>query len=293
MSHQQVPGCDDIYAVDVPMFGTYAVNSPYVLTGPEPTIIDTGPADGVDILLESLAELGVSPGDVAYIVPTHAHLDHAGGAGHLAQQCENATVLCHERAMPYLTDDEKLTHLEESVERAIGMAAPYGEPVSIPSARCKPLAGGETITVGQHTLEVIDTPGHAPHHCCLYDPDADVLFAGDAVGMNFPEEGHRPTTPPPNFDLESWQSTLERLEALAPQTICYAHFGPGDIGTGVEEIRTYRSMLPEYVDQVARARRTHGDDVAAITLAVDDRWNHWSLSTDVAGILRYLDEREE
>lgn len=290
MSPQQVPGCEDIYYLDVPMFATREVNSPYVIDGPEPAIVDTGTADGVDELRSGVADLGIAPEDVAYIVPTHAHLDHAGGAGHLAEQYPNATVVCHENAVEYLTDPELLSRLEESVERAIGMPAPYGKPTVLDRERCAVYGGGETLAIGDRTLDVIDAPGHAPHQLCFYDRSAEVLFSADANGMRFAEEGHRPTTPPPNFDPEVWLETLDALESFDPETICYAHFGPGEIGGGVQELRDYREMLPAYVEMIADAREEHGDDVGAIVTAIDDRWSHWSLSTDVAGILHYLGE---
>ena len=289
MSYVPVDGQSDLYTLDVPMFGATGVNSPYLIDGPEPTLLDTGPASGADAVLDALDAIGVQPTAVSYLVPTHAHLDHAGGAGHLARACENARIVCHRRAVEYLTDEEKLVHLAESVERAIGMPAPYGEPVVIDRDRCVVVEGGETLDVGDRTLDVIDAPGHAPHQVCLYDRTADVLFGADAVGMRFGPDNHRPTTPPPDFDLEAALETIDRLREFAPERICYAHFGPGEQGAGTAELAAYRQLLPEFVDVVARARDRHGDDIGAVATAVDDRYNHWALETDVAGVLRYLE----
>lgn len=288
MTVHRAPDCDDIYFVDVPMLGTQKVNSPYVIDAPEPTLVDTGPADGVDTLLTALDELGIEPAAVSYIIPTHAHLDHAGGAGHLTEVCEDATVICHETAAEYLTDEEKLDQLEESVERAIGMARPYGEPTVIDRDRCRTVSGGETLGLGDRTLDVIDAPGHAPHQLCLYDRHADVLFSADAAGMHFGDD-HRPTTPPPDFDLQTTLETVDRLLRFEPETVLYAHFGPGVAGEGVPELYDYAELLPAFVDEVATVRQEVGDDVGAIALSVADRWNHWALTTDVAGVLRYLD----
>lgn len=282
-----VPGCADLYYADVPMFGNTSVNSPYILDSAEPAIIDTGPADSVEELFEALEALSIQPAEVSYIVPTHAHLDHAGGAGHLAAECKNATVVCHERAMPFLTDEAKLDHLAESVERAIGMPSPYGEPRVIDDGRCVAFSGGETLDIGKRTLDIVDAPGHAPHQLCLYDRDTAVLFSADANGMRF-GENHRPTTPPPDFDLEASLDTLDRLASFEPERVLYPHFGPGKSGAGTREISNYREILQEFVAQVTDAHAEHGDDVGTIVAELDDRWSHWALTTDVAGVLASL-----
>jgi glyoxylase-like metal-dependent hydrolase (beta-lactamase superfamily II) len=285
MTPEPIPGRSDIYRLDVPMFGMTGVNSPYVLDTPDPVLVDTGPADTAESILDALDALGIAPAELAYIVPTHAHLDHAGGAGHLAPVCENATVVCHPKAVPFLTDEAKLDHLAASVERAIGMSEPYGEPRVIDRERCLVLEDGDSLDVGDRELQVIDAPGHAPHQFCLYDAVSDVLFSADANGM-YLEDGHRPTTPPPDFDLDSAVETLERLPD--PDTLCYAHFGWGDPGEGTAELRAYAEMLHTFVGQVETARDEHGDDVTAVANALREEWGHWTLETDVAGVLRYL-----
>lgn len=287
MIPEPVPGCPDIYRLDVPMFGMHETNSPYILDAAEPTLVDTGPADAVDPVLDALEALDIAPTELSYIVPTHAHLDHAGSAGHLAAVCENATVVCHPNAAPYLTDEERLDHLAASVERAIGMPEPYGEPRVVDPDRCLVLDDGNTLDVGDRKLQFVDAPGHAPHQFCPYDPASGVLFSADANGMRF-EGDHRPTTPPPDFDLERAVETVERLRDLDPETICYAHFGWGEPGEGTAELRAYSKMLPAFVERVAAARDNGGDDVTAVANAIRDEWAHWSLETDVAGVLRYL-----
>ncbi|MFC7073531.1 MBL fold metallo-hydrolase [Halovenus rubra] len=287
MTPEPVPGRPDIYRLDVPMFEMKGTTSPYVLDTPEPVLIDTGPADAAEPILDALEAVGIAPADLTYIVPTHAHLDHAGGAGHLTPLCENATVVCHPDAAPFLTDKAKLEHLARSVERAIGMPEPYGKPRVIDRKRCSVLGDGDSLDVGDRELQVIDAPGHAPHQFCLYDPVGDVLFSADANGMSL-DDGHRPTTPPPDFDLGSAVETIERLQEIGPDTLCYAHFSWGDPGEGTAELREYAEMLDTFVKQVETARDEHGDDVPAVANALREGWGHWTLETDVAGVLRYL-----
>lgn len=289
MSLEPVTGCDGVSAVDVPMFGMEQVTSPYIVDAPEPAIVDTGPADAAEVILDALDDLGIARAEVSYIIPTHAHLDHAGSAGELATACENATVVCHRRGAEFLTDERRLDHLADSVERAIGMPEPYGRPTVIDPARCQTVEGGEAIDLGDRTLDVIDAPGHAPHQICLYDRLTEGLFTADAAGMNFPASGHRPTTPPPDFDLEAAIETVEVLLEFEPDRLLYAHFGAGEPGGAREELRRYREMLPAYVEEIDAARQRHGSEVAAITSELQPEWGHWSLSTDVAGVLRYLE----
>jgi glyoxylase-like metal-dependent hydrolase (beta-lactamase superfamily II) len=292
MSVQSVTGHADIYYVDTPMFGMRQVNSPYILDTPEPAIVDTGTAAADEDILAGLDELDIDNEEVSYIVPTHAHLDHAGSAGYLADACPNATVVCHETGVDFLTDEQKLAQLTDSVERAIGMDAPYGEPTRIDRDRCQAVSGGEELDLGDRQLRVIDAPGHAPHQCCLLDTATRGLFSADAAGMNFPDTGHRPTTPPPNFNLSAALETIDHLLDCDPGTLLYAHYGPGKEGEAVGELQRYREMLPAYVDQIADLRERHGEDVSAIAAEMQDDWGHWSLSTDVAGILRYLAQRD-
>lgn len=286
MTHEPVPGRSAVYRLDVPMFGMRETNSPYVIDAPEPTLVDTGPADATGAIRDALDALDIAPAELSYIVPTHAHLDHAGGAGHLAAVCENAAVVCHPEAAPYLTDEARLDHLAASVERAIGMPDPYGDPRVIDPDRCLTLEDGDTLGVGDRALQAVDAPGHAPHQFCLFDPVGDILFSADAAGMRLGDD-HRPTTPPPDFDPDRAVETIGRLRAFDPDTVCYAHFGWGEPGNGASELGTYAGILREFVNQVAAARDA-GDDASSVADALREEWGHWSLEVDVAGVLRYL-----
>ena len=282
-----VPGIDDVYHVDGWMFDQTGLLSVYVLDTPEPAVVDTGTADTTpELVLAALAELGIEPGDVTHLIPTHVHLDHAGGTGELARACPNATVHCHERGIDFLTDIDRLERLKRGVEAAIGFEAPYGDPELVPAERANPLADGDAIDLGDRELAVIDAPGHAPHQVCLFDDSTGTLFTADAAGMYFDDRIY-PTTAPPNFDLEVAVETVRRLEALEPERNCYPHYGVAT--DALDRLEEYDAMLPEWVAVVERAAADH-DDHLEIANELREEWESLGLESDVAGVLRYLEK---
>ena len=284
---ERVPGTDDVYRVDGRLFGQPGQLAVYVLDTPKPAVIDTGTADTTPAaVLAALEDLGIDREDLAHLIPTHVHLDHAGGTGELAAACPNATVHCHERGIDFLTDPELLEKLKRGVEDALGMPEPYGDPDLVPADRARPIADGDGIDLGDRTLEAIDAPGHAPHQAALFDGTTDVLFTADAAGMLFDGEIY-PTTQPPSFDLEDAVDTVERLRSLEPAVNCYPHYGVATDGTA--RLETYERMLPEWVAAVADAADEH-DGVAEIANELRAEWGSMGLEGDVAGVLQYLEE---
>lgn len=278
---------EDVYAVDPELLGTPGALTLYVVDAPEPVVVDTGSANSPPAIYEALAEIGIDRADVRHVLVTHVHLDHAGGAGHLAAELPNATFHLHEAGLPYLTNAADLSRLKRSVDRAMGVADAYGDPKLVPETRCTVVTGGERVDVGDRDLELFDAPGHAPHHFAAYDPATEGLFSIDAAGMHLAGE-MRPTTPPPGFDLETNLETIDRLRTYEPSVNFYGHVGPGG-DDAVGELDRYESMLPEWVDTVAERRDEYGEDVDAIVESLDARWQSPTVQRDVAGVLHYLD----
>ncbi|MXV63039.1 MBL fold metallo-hydrolase [Natronorubrum sp. JWXQ-INN-674] len=284
---ERVPGTTDVYRVDGRLFDQPGQLAVYVLDAPKPAVIDTGTADTTpDAILGALDELGIARDALAHLIPTHVHLDHAGGTGELASACPNATVHCHERGVDFLTDPELLAKLKRSVEDAIGMPEPYGDPELVPAGRTRSIADGDAIDLGDRLLEVIDAPGHAPHQACLFDETTGTLFAADAAGMHFGGEIY-PTTQPPSFDLEDAVETVRKLRALDPETICYPHYGVATDAT--VRLETYEHLLPKWVDAVERVAQTT-DDPTEMANELRAEWGSVGLEGDVAGVLQYLED---
>ena len=281
---------DDVYAVDPELMGTPGALTLYVVDAPEPAIVDTGSANSPAHVYEALSELDIDREAVAHVLVSHVHLDHAGGAGHLAEELPNATFSVHEDGMAYLTDADALSRLKRSVDRAMGVEDAYGDPKLVPEGRCRVVTGGERVDLGDRELELLDAPGHAPHHYAAYDPATEGLFSIDAAGMHLAGE-MRPTTPPPGFDLEVNVETVRRLRALEPAVNFYGHVGPGG-EDAVGELDRYEAMLPEWVELVDDFRAEFGEDVEAIVHALDSGWHSPTVRRDVAGVLDYLSDGE-
>ncbi len=260
-----VGDADDIYTVDVDMF-VPRYGAVYVIDADRPAVVDTGTGANVDLLLEAVREVGIAPDELEIIAPTHVHLDHAGGAGYLADRCPNADVHIHERGARHLADPGRLwTGTKQAVPDWLDH---YAEPKPVPEERLVELTDGDTIDLGDRELDVYEAPGHAPHQAVYDDPGSDCVFVADAAGL-YTEglEGPYPTTPPPNLDVEQCLTDVELVESLDRSGLLFAHCGPAPTDGLLEATAT---ALRTWVREVDAARETVGsDDVDAIVAELD------------------------
>jgi glyoxylase-like metal-dependent hydrolase (beta-lactamase superfamily II) len=250
-----------VIEIDTRLGGWDRVTAGYLLTGDAPVLVETGSQSSVPILLAALDELGVAPGDLAGVAVTHIHLDHAGGVGDVARAFPRATVYVHEKGARHLADPTKLV---DSAARVYGplLDSLYGRIDATPTDRIHVLADGEEVRIGSgRVLTTVDSPGHAKHHLALHDSLSGILFAGDAVGVRLPDAGVlRPSTPPPDFDLDQAVHSLHRFAARRPTQLALAHYGllpqPEDVLADAEDIlRRWAS--------VAEGAWRQGEDIAA------------------------------
>jgi glyoxylase-like metal-dependent hydrolase (beta-lactamase superfamily II) len=186
-----------------------------------PALFDCGPATCVPELKKGLAERGLELRDLRHLLLSHIHLDHAGAAGTLVREHPNLQVHVSEIGAPDLVDPERL---ERSARRLYGdeFDRLWGELVPVPEANVH-VVGPEVLG-----LECFPTPGHASHHVCYLDPDG-TIYAGDATGVRIqPSRAVLAPTPPPEFDLEAWQATLDEIERRRPERLALIHFGVAD-----------------------------------------------------------------
>jgi glyoxylase-like metal-dependent hydrolase (beta-lactamase superfamily II) len=192
--------------------------------------VDAGTSFSVPNLLKALAAQGLDVEDVAYLVLTHIHLDHAGGAGQLAAALPRARVVMHPRGAAHMIDPTILVAATKAVYGEARFTQEYGEIVPIPKERVDVAEDGQRIQLGRRTLELIHTPGHALHHLCVVDRERGDVFAGDTFGVSYREldtaagEFIFPTTSPTQFDPEQLHASIDRILAFKPKSIYLTHY---------------------------------------------------------------------
>ena len=250
-----------VIEIDTLLGGWERVTAGYLLTGDAPVLVETGSQSSVTTLLDALASLGVDAGSLAGVAVTHIHLDHAGGVGDVARAFPSSTVYVHEKGARHLVDPARLVQSAAQVYGSL-LDSLYGRLDSTPAERIHVLADGEEIRVGpDRVLTTVDSPGHAKHHLALHDSVSGVLFAGDAVGVRLPDAGVlRPSTPPPDFDLEQARHSLHRLTERRPAGLALAHYGlvPDPMGVLAEAEETLVRWAA-----VAEGAWSRGEDIAA------------------------------
>jgi glyoxylase-like metal-dependent hydrolase (beta-lactamase superfamily II) len=215
-----------VLEIDTLLGGWERVTAGYLIEGSAPVLVETGSQSSVPVLLKALDRIGIGPGELAGVAVTHIHLDHAGGVGNVANAFPSAKIYVHEKGARHLADP---TRLIDSAARVYGslLDSLYGRLDPTPAERLHVLEDGEEITVDAgRVLVAVDSPGHAKHHVGLHDSLSGVLFAGDAVGVKLPDGGVlRPSTPPPDFDLDQALTSLGKFAARRPSGIALAHYG--------------------------------------------------------------------
>ena len=210
------PVADGITAIDTFMGGRARYTAAYLLDATETTLVETGPGTSVEPVAAALDHLGVAADELAHIVLTHIHLDHAGGVGQLARRFPRATVWVHERGAPHIVDPTRLVASTARVWGEAEMRELFGPAAPVAGDRVRPLQDGDEIAMGDRRLAVLETPGHASHHVALVDSRTGAVFTGDALGIHVPDlPVLRPATPPPEFDLERYVASIDRIRAAA------------------------------------------------------------------------------
>lgn len=221
---------DGIFCIDTDLYRPGLAACYLVRSGDRLAFIDTGTAHTVPRLLALVREIGLTPGHVDYVIPTHVHLDHAGGAGALMAACPNARLVAHPKAAPHLIDPAKLAAGATAVYGEAAFARDFGELRPVPEDRVIVAEDGLVIDLDGRALTFIDTPGHANHHGCLYDAATRAWFTGDTFGISYREFDtaagpwlFAPTTPVA-FDPEAWQRSLDRLLEPGPEAMYLTHY---------------------------------------------------------------------
>jgi glyoxylase-like metal-dependent hydrolase (beta-lactamase superfamily II) len=216
----------NIYLIELeesPLLGI--PEKPYLLADDIPVLIEPGSTTTASKLLTSSKELGLSLENIAYIIPTHIHVDHGGGSGYLAQHLPQAKVVLHPKAAAHMIDPSRLIQgtrlvFGENFEEAFGPILP------VPQSQIHVANEGEIIRLAKRELRIVFSPGHASHHISIQDSLTQGLFCGEALGLlsaNVPGVVLPAAAPP--FDLELYVETIEKIRNLYPKLLFYSHDG--------------------------------------------------------------------
>jgi glyoxylase-like metal-dependent hydrolase (beta-lactamase superfamily II) len=300
----------EVHQIDTLMAGYDGITAGYLIRGDRPCLVETGTAPSAPVVREALAGLGVGPADLATVVVTHIHLDHAGGVGDIAAMYPGAQIVVHERGARHLADPARLMASARMVygdelDELFGTLAPT------PPGRIRAVDGTGTIDLGDgRRLDSHYAPGHAKHHVGLIDSVSGDLYVGDAAGVYIQETADlRPATPPPDFDLDTALESLRMFAALRPVRLLFSHYGP--VAAVRETLERSAEEIRLWVEETRRARRAGLDlDHAAAMVAERTKARYAILAEDadpalaakfdrvsgaaanVAGIARWLDTHE-
>jgi glyoxylase-like metal-dependent hydrolase (beta-lactamase superfamily II) len=304
---ESLPG--GLTAIDTLTAGMTKVTAGYLIQAPRPALVECGPALSIDNVIDGLRELGMDPGDLAYLVLSHIHLDHAGGAGDVARAFPSATVVVSEVGARHLVDPERLNASSRRVYGEL-MDKVYGDCTPIDAQRVRGVADGDRLDLGGgRRLDLLYTPGHAKHHIAAYDADTGALFVGDSVGVKMPGMTTiRPATPPPDFDLVLAERTLQRYRDLNPAVVYLAHYGAVD--PPQESLQEASDRLRIWAETAEAAYQEH-DELEHVTETLARRFADEvrpddgdpeaearvsllsGFQSNAAGLLRYFKLRDE
>ena len=225
-------------------------------------IIETGTTFSVSNVKKALENDSLSFLDVAYIIPTHVHLDHAGGAGELMKQCLNAKLIVHPRGARHLIDPTKLIAGAMAVYGEKEFKKLYGKVIPIEANRVIEADDSFILDFDGRELKFIDTPGHARHHFCIWDKQTESMFTGDTFGISYRDLDHNdqayifPITSPVQFDPEELIKSIHKIMKYKPKRVCLTHFAA---------IRPTQKVVEQLIDGInfvsnlAKKYATEGD----------------------------------
>jgi glyoxylase-like metal-dependent hydrolase (beta-lactamase superfamily II) len=239
--------------------------------------VDVGTNYSVPRLLEALAQAGLSADAVDWVLITHVHLDHAGGAGELLRHLPNARVVVHPRGARHLIDPAQLVAGASAVYGAEEVRRTYGDLVPVPRERLVEAPDGHVVDLAGRPLLCLDTPGHARHHFSVWDAASRAFFPGDTFGLSYREFDTArgafilPTTTPVQFEPEALHASIARMLEYRPEAMYLTHYSRvGDVPRLAEDLHTQIDAMVAIARAHAAAPARHArivEDLAALYVA--------------------------
>lgn len=240
--------------------GIYCVDSGYIQPkfaaiylireADEVAIIETGTFQSIPNVLALMADLGISNDQIKYVIPTHIHLDHAGGVSAMMDLFEQARLIVHPRGARHMIDPTRLVAGSMAVYGEEPFKQLYGEIKPVDETRVDIANDLDVYSLVERELVFIDTPGHAKHHFCIYDEKSKGIFTGDTFGLSYPvfkdlPHGLIPTSSPVDFDPEALVKSVDRLLDYQPERMYLTHFG--EVDQPQDKIGDFKLWVADYL----------------------------------------------
>ncbi len=247
--------------------------------------VDVGTSFSAPRLVAALESKGLSREDVDYVILTHVHLDHAGGAGEMMRRLPRARLVVHPRGARHMIDPAKLWAGATAVYGAAVMERDYGTMVPVEADRVVEAPDGHRMELAGRPLLLLDTPGHARHHLCVWDEASRGVFTGDTFGLSYPELASArgafvlPTTTPVQFEPEAFDASIERLLLLQPEAVYLTHY------SRVEEVDRLGADLRSRIAALAALARTEDgkpDRAARLRAGIEGLFLGWAREHGIA-----------
>jgi glyoxylase-like metal-dependent hydrolase (beta-lactamase superfamily II) len=264
---------DGISAIDTGFYRPRFDASHLLVENGRAAFIDVGTNHSVPLLLDALAEKEIPRAAVDFVILTHVHLDHAGGAGALLRELPNARAVVHPRGVRHMIDPGQLIAGASAVYGAEEIQRSYGTLIPIAAERVITADDGYVIDLAGRELLCVDTPGHARHHLSVWDARSRAFFPGDTFGLSYREFDTEkgafilPTTTPVQFDPEALKASIARMLGFRPQQMFLTHY------SRVTDVERLARDLSEQIDAMVRVALAHAADTdrhAAIMTALAD-----------------------
>lgn len=248
-----------IHAIDTAFHRDHFDAAYLIVENGRGAFVDCGTNHSVPLLLEAVGRAGLTPADIDWLLVTHIHLDHAGGAGLLMQQLPNARVVAHPRAAPHLVDPSRIVAGATAVYGEEEIARSYGQVQAVPAGRVVVAEDGHVVDLAERPLLCLDTPGHARHHYCVWDARSACWFTGDTFGLSYRElDGPQgpfilPTSSPVQFEPEALKHSIARMLGYQPQGMYLTHYDR--VGQSYAEVQVLAQDLYAQIDAMAQLGR--------------------------------------
>lgn len=249
-----------ITAIDTGFFRPRFDASHLLVHGGRAAFIDVGTNYSIPRLLDALKAKGLGVDAVDWVILTHVHLDHAGGAGLLMRQLPNATLVVHPRGARHMIDPSALIAGATAVYGAEEIARSYGTLVPVPAERVVEAPDGHVVDLAGRELLCFDTPGHARHHICLWDAASRAFFTGDTFGLSYREfdtdKGAYilPTSTPVQFEPDALKASINRMLEHEPRQMFLTHY------SRVADVPRLARDLHVQIDAMVAIAQAHATD---------------------------------